>query len=616
MLKTGLMTWFTYNNYGTVLQLYALNSVIKQLGFDNEIINYIPKRPYKDPIINYILKHPFLFANEIIFRANNLIYRKYKHLLSSKIEKFDSFKKSEFSFSKECRTASELFQLNDRYDIFICGSDQIWSPLCFDEKYFLDYVNETRKMIAYAPSIGVDNITNEYIAERMRKLISRFEKLSVREDAGKDIIYNISRKNAQQVLDPTLLLGKDEWEDLLDDKADYVHDEKYILCYFLGNSKKYWNIVKRLSKKMNLPINVIPNTSKDYARPFNIISDVGPRDFIRLVRKAHIICTDSFHGTIFSIIFNKLFFTFPRFRKNDPKNQNSRIYCLLKSLSLEDRLIFNQRNALSKINEIVNFAPVHEILNKERKKSINYLSKSLSSIDIDLSKKEDRDFIITNTCCGCGACASVCTNQAVKVGLNENGFYESKINNDICIRCEKCRMVCPFVSSKPKKLDAISLFAAYSQNMTILNRSSSGGIAQELADYFNSNGEDVFGCIYNAKTRQAETIRIKSNEKDKLTLCGSKYLQSNMNGIYQELKSSKGGVFFGTPCQIAAVDLWLRKEHKREKILLVDLICHGVPTYLLWKNYLDEGHKKYHYGENPQVKFRLKKYGWRKKCIL
>jgi len=621
MKQTALLTWFHYNNFGTVLQLYALNKVIKNIGFRNDVIDYKPRPTYKkySRLIRFI-RRPFFYLHERVFRIKSYIYK--KHLLKtkenfsnefkSKNEKFDIFRTNEFSFSCECQTASDLFQLNDKYEAFICGSDQIWSPLAFNTHYYLDFVTNTNKMIAYAPSIGQSEIKDRDVAYAMRTLIGRFTHLSVREDSGCDIVKKLTQKECNQVLDPSMLLCKDDYNDIIEKYVKSEECGKYILCYFLGDNEKYWKAIKKFAQKTGLSVRVIPIFNKDYCRSFEICSQTGPAEFLSLIRNASFVCTDSFHGTIFSIIYEKPFCVFERFSRNEVNNnQNSRIYSLLKLFDLEDRLVSSYKEIQKLLNSAIDFETVNNILEKQRKTSIQYLSNALKSASSDILG--NYDYKVTNTCSGCGTCAFICSQKAIQIVLNSNGFYESVVEQSLCIRCNECRSVCPFGKNAAVKITKDhSLYAIYSKNADILATSTSGGIGRELAVYFNAAGQDVFGCVYNKFKRKAETICISTSETEKIPeLSGSKYLQSDTADIYKKIYQSEGGIFFGTPCQVAAVNLLLQKYRKRQQFILVDLICHGVPSDLLWKKYLTEGAMKYHYGENPDVIFRYKKHSWK-----
>jgi ferredoxin len=623
MKKSAVLTYYHFTNYGTILQLYGLNKTIQNMGIVNDVIDYIPGPTYKEPMIKRMIKYHFFYIDRLRFLAKNYLYRKYiiktnENIIidiKNKTSKFDLFRASEFTFSKRCKTSSDLFQLNDCYDAFVCGSDQVWSPHAFNPKYYFDFISDTNTMIAYAPSIGEDHIKNQYITEKMSKLIRRFSHLSVREDSGVDIIQGLTQKNSLHVLDPSMLLDKDEYDKIINKYVKQHENGQYILCYFLADKERYWKCIKKITKETKIPVKVIPIFYKDYTRPFDCAKETGPAEFLQLIRDAAIVCTDSFHGTIFSILYNKAFFSFERFHKYDPENQNSRIYSLLRMFSLEDRLIYNYKDIKLKLRSIIDFNRVNRVLDKQKNISIKYLSDALQSAFFHKSKEDN--FVITNTCSGCGSCELVCKNRAIKIILNDKGFYESVVDNNLCLYCKECRSVCPYGNSAPAKITyKHSLFAVYSKNPMVLKTSSSGGLGREIAEYFHNSGADVFGCTYNVLKRRAETICIHPHESDKIiTLSGSKYIQSNMSGIYDKIHQSNGGVFFGTPCQAVGVNSFLQKYDKRKSFILVDLICHGIPSDLLWQKYLAEGDRKYQYDMNPDVQFRYKKYGWEKKYI-
>jgi hypothetical protein len=234
-------------------------------------------------------------------------------------------------------------------------------------------------MIAYAPSIGVMDITDKNIKAKMAVLISRFEHLSVREDRGREIIFELTQKESELVLDPTLLLDSNDYDSLVDGMTDFR--KEYLLCYFLGENEKYWRTVQKMQRVKNMSIKIIPIHGKDCKRKFEIALDTGPCDFLWLFKNASLICTDSFHGTIFSILYKKQFVIFERFSKHDPKGENSRIYNLLKCLSLEDRVV-SDKNIYNVLSKEIDFESVDSILSKLKKKSIMYLENTLKKATV------------------------------------------------------------------------------------------------------------------------------------------------------------------------------------------------------------------------------------------
>lgn len=579
--KVATITWHTYNNYGGVLQAYALRQAIIQLGYNKvDIIDYNPNIQRKK------------ITKKDIYRKLLLRQEYIKKLIKEKNEKFDKFRKDNFTFTRKCDNATELFLLNDQYDKFICGSDQIWAPTLYNENYFLSFVNNDSKKISYAPSMGLTTIENRYVKENIRKLVSKFESISIREEKGKEIIKEFTNKDIEVVLDPTLLLNKEEWNknfELEDSKKDYI------VFYCLGSNKKHYKTAKKIAKSLNMELKIIPGDVFDYKKEG--LQNASPEEFLKLIYNASMVITDSFHGTIFSINFNIPFVTLKRFKDNK-FSQNSRIYNILKKVNLEER-IYNDNLKYFVENTKVDFAACNKIIEQERKNSLKFLQSSLEK-----ENKDDAFNIITNICAGCGMCAEVCPKKCITIKLNDKGFYCYEIDEKKCIKCNKCKKVCGQLSTDAKELEKMKLYSAYSLNENVLKTSSSGGIAYEISLYGIQNKMPVIGCTYNLEKNRAEHIKV-TKEKDLLKLSGSKYLQSYMPEALKELEKMEKGIVIGTPCQIASIDRYLKNINKRERFILVDLICHGVPSYHLWKKYISK------YNKIEDVKFRDKKYGWR-----
>ena len=613
MKKIALLTWITYENYGTFLQWYALTTVLKNLGYSVDSIHYIPREtpnafimPDKDTsFLKYCARRGFqkLFHRKSI----SLPYETQSERHSS----FENFQNKYFTLTNPCYTLSQLFTLNDDYDYFVCGSDQIWSPLCFDSHYFLDFVQDKSKKIAYAPSIGTDEIKNPYISEKMASLISRFANVSVRENAGKRIIKELTGQDAPVVLDPTLLLDSAEWNSVAD--TTYNVPGKYILCYFLGCNEKYWEEVLRLSVRENLPLVVIPVFEKDFTRSKNVPKDVGPAQFLTLVKNATFVCTDSYHGSIFSLLYKKSFAVFSRFSRNDIRNQNSRIDTFCENFNLENRRVSKQ-NPLNEIfSNHIDWSEPYARLAELRKKSTDYLN-------FAFEENTDTEFKITNTCCGCGACAAVCPKHAITIKRNEDGFLQSFVDNEKCVKCNTCRRVCPYFQTNfiIPITNSNLLYAAKSTSTEVLNISSSGGIAFELMNFFKNNYKSVTGCIYDKESLSALGVSVSGEKVEKFDLSvfqGSKYTQSDYQNVFKELKNLDGGIITGLPCQIAAANNYLELIGRRNEFFLVDIICHGVPSQNLWEKYISESRKKFRFAENPEIKFRDKPLGWAQRFI-
>jgi len=367
-MKVAIVTWFHYKNYGTALQCVALNNKIKQLGYDCDILNYIPVLKNNKKFLDRI-------SNGIRWRIEKLLLKLYKNDISIRNKKFDKFINENITFSDYIKNNNILEDQNKKYDTFVCGSDQIWAPNNLDGIYYLNFVNQNKNKIAYAPSIGLNSIPDDSI-EKVKKWVIRFNHLSVRERQGAEIIEKLTGKKCKCVLDPTLLETAEQWRKI----AKKIKKRKpYLLCYFLTENDYYWKYVKQIAKKRNLDIVLVPIECKSYFRlGVKKETKCGPKEFISLIDNADFICTDSFHGTIFSINLNKDFYCFKRFKDNDKICQNSRIYNILNIVKLEDRLISSKSKIDLNNLKIKDYNSINKILDSERKKSLTFLENSLN----------------------------------------------------------------------------------------------------------------------------------------------------------------------------------------------------------------------------------------------
>lgn len=587
MKKIGLMTWFTHNNYGSVLQAYALGETIKNENFIIEYINYEPK-----PIAKNI------FERSLNKNIDSLYERIMKNKVTKSKKKID-VKYAEFrkklNASSLCNGFTDLKSISNQYDSIVCGSDQIWSPNAYDENYFLVFADNIKK-IAYAPSFGVTDIYDINLKNKIRSMVNSFDFVSVREEDGKNILNN---KDIIKTLDPTLLLNSQEWIKKLNLTNNNFH--KYILCYFLGNNKKYYNYAKKIAKEKKLELLIIPTNSFSINKRGKVLYDCGPKEFVEYIYNASLILTDSYHGMLFSINFNKNFVIFERFN-NNRESQNSRIYSTLNEFSLFARLYSNIKNNNAEVFE-TNYTNVNKILNEKRRISIDFLNESLHFEKKGLT----HNYEITKMCTGCGMCAAICPQKCISIKINKNGFYEYSVDKEKCINCDMCKKICGQCKNNVEIINGKKIYACKSNNKDVLISSASGGIGTELSRLSIENNINVIGCTYNYEKNIAEHVVIDSMNEIGL-LKGSKYLQSYTVDAFSKLKKMKNGVVIGTPCQIASVDNYLRLLDKRDSFILIDLICHGVPTYNLLYRLLDGKRIK-------NINFRNKRNGWHSKIL-
>lgn len=367
------------DNYGAILQAYALSNKLKSFDYIPLIIRYMVSGEYekgKAPLSKRI--------KSTLFNRNISLYAK-KTLVMNRLLKrstnalFLKFAENHLQFyNEEYMGFSALKQGPPDLDAFITGSDQVWNPVIHnnvnDPGYFLDFVPANKRRIAYAPSMGVDRLPKACNVD-LKSYLDKFYALSIREQSGADIIKSICNMDVRVVLDPTMLLTCSEWEEVCK-PTDFLPDE-YILCYKFGKSKIMDTLIKRLSDHYHLPVVAVPASPETR---FKADYRIGPGEFLSAIKNARVICNDSFHASVFSIIYNKPFLTFPRHAQSTEFSMNSRMSGLLKTFELESQYITSEQQfGFDKISNL-SFDRANAILQKKRLESIDYLKKSLQDI--------------------------------------------------------------------------------------------------------------------------------------------------------------------------------------------------------------------------------------------
>jgi hypothetical protein len=267
-----------------------------------------------------------------------------------------------------------LFDHALNYDIFICGSDQIWNPniTSLDPAYFLSFVPTDKKKIAYAASFGISDMPRGY-QKILKKLLEGIEYISVREKEGKQIIKSLTGRDVDVVLDTTLLLNEEEWG-VISEPCPSREEKRYVLCYYVQNNKRLDDISIKCSKAMGIPRVVINASNKDRFNGAIPVFAVGPSEFVKLFKDASFVVTNSFHGITFSINFKKPFFL--DLLNGEAVSRNSRLINILEDLNLSTRLIGNLASINGKSMDY-NFKEAIIKLGMLKEKSLNFLRKSI-----------------------------------------------------------------------------------------------------------------------------------------------------------------------------------------------------------------------------------------------
>lgn len=394
MKKIGCVIAYAkgHNNYGTSLQGYAMIRKIQEMGYNVEVIEYVKRLSVLDKM-RYAVNA--LRAGEIKVLKKKLksnvpeVNTEYGKGLIQRTQAVDAYKaKKLIPLFHKYVGYKALHEGSRSYDVVVVGSDQVWTPLSLPNKFFnLLFVDDSIRKVAYASSFGVSEIP-DFQKEATGRYLDRFYRIGVREQRGKEIVESLSNQKAQVVADPTLLLTREEWEQEIDEViSDSTQANKkraegapYIFCYLISPNEEARVQAKKLSEKTGLPIITIRHMEQ-YREIDETIGNeapyaVDPNDFVRYISKAAYVCTDSFHCTVFSILFHRKFMTFYRTSHKDHTNRNSRIDSLFDILEVNRNHIYTRD--IDKIEDPIDWEQVDDSLSKIRLQSIIFLKNALS----------------------------------------------------------------------------------------------------------------------------------------------------------------------------------------------------------------------------------------------
>jgi len=363
MKKIGVLTFHRADNYGATLQAYALQKVILENDFNCEIIDYRNPK-FEAHFQNKSLKRKVI--NSIKF----FLYHKYYSDTKAKNIKFTNFRKKHFIISEHYKNA-DVF--SNEYTAVIVGSDQVWNVKLTDNDYtfFLPYRHGAKKL-SYAASFGTSSF-NDNDSLKMKQYIEQFDSLLVREEDGIKFLSKMTDKLVNKVLDPTLLVREEQW--LKISKPFKNINEKYILLYLVADQKNAINIAKKIAHEKSLKIYYLDAGRFKIDGIINI-KDVGPDEFICLIKNATYVITTSFHGLIFSLNFNTPFL----FEMNHKSvNANSRLIEVMNTFRLEKYLIQSD-DLIEYLNLSYNWENINQLIDLEREKSKQLLLNSLRSL--------------------------------------------------------------------------------------------------------------------------------------------------------------------------------------------------------------------------------------------
>ena len=573
--KIAITTLVGCLNFGNKLQMYALQQLLKN-NFDVDVYTF----SHDSFLISN--KRKLSLAKKVIdkLRTKKSLKERRREKNFAYFDKFISFDNNEY-------TRDDVNSLNKKYDFFIAGSDQVWN----DEmnlnikNHVLSNIDKNKK-ISFSASLGKTELTS-YEKALFKKYLSQFKAISVREKQSVKTLEEIINNKIDWHIDPTFYVSPDEWK-LLERKPKQKLNDNFILVCLLGeNYLKYNEFINKLSKKYNLKIvNIWDKHSKFY--------DIGPSEFLYCIQRAKLVLTDSFHTIVFSILFKKPFLHLSRIDKLSDMSIRVKSLEELFSVKFDTPNDFIEENLFKfKIKD------VDKVLQKEKKRALEYLKHALCDT-LTFNSLKDKDF----DCSGCGACAYICPKKAISYSTNEKGFIQPIIDETKCVHCGLCVKNCVELKRFEQLKFDNGIFAYKINDRNEVKNSSTIGLVHALALKTIRSGGVVFGVAYNKSNNKFIKV---DNEIDLGKLRGSKYYQADVTVIYKEIKyllnSGVQVMVCGTPCQITGLSSQFGQYNN---LLLIQLICHGVPAYSLFQQV-----EKEYYGDIPDsVNFKLHNPSW------
>ena len=375
MKKVVIITIHYVDNFGSVLQTYATQHTFNKLGCSAQILDYIRENyryPYllKETSQKYKKRQGLLYAQPfrsvLLFRWS-LIYKKRERI-------FSKFRRKYFNLTKSYHDYSDLMNCPPLADIYVTGSDQVWNNEYnggFLPEYFLSFAPKDSKKIAFSASFGKTQFDREDL-EEMHPYLKEYDGISVREESGLGILKGVGCHNAIHVLDPTLMLSKEDWCRALNISDSFLQKKSqkgYVLLYQLNYNEKMKVFAERLAAENNLKLYIVSAVYKIASQNAKILNYLAPEEFVSCINGAAYVVTDSFHGTAFSLNFHKNVYVF------NPPKYSTRISSILKLVGVEHRLVEEEMDWMKYCP--INFETVDAVFESERKKANEFIGKFL-----------------------------------------------------------------------------------------------------------------------------------------------------------------------------------------------------------------------------------------------
>lgn len=374
--KIAVVTFHRANNYGATLQAYALTFKLNQMGADAELLDY------RAPVIEKLF-HNFMPLTKSLKGIWVFLHHRFIRDAST-YQAFASFRREVMQISSHSyRTSDELASTEKDYDKFVAGSDQIWNPDIFSESklnqdytYMLNFVQNRQKKCSYAASIGISELSADKSA-KYSKYLSDFSQLSVREHKAVEMLESLLSRDILAVCDPVLLLNPLEWRRV--EKPVNIPNKEYILVYSVGGGKTLLSYADELAKKEQCAVYTIqpPVVATASNNRKQLLTGIGPAEFLWLIRNARAVITSSFHGTAFSLLFQRPLHVVQETKKQSG-NRNSRFDSLFRYFSIKDSQLEEKNCSAGRVISIAPPQHNNEALSISKSESLDFLSRIIS----------------------------------------------------------------------------------------------------------------------------------------------------------------------------------------------------------------------------------------------
>lgn len=556
-MNVGILTFHGVDNYGAVLQAWSTTHWLQQHGVRPEIIDYRPYEVYK----RYRVFQAYGYRNN----PRRLLADGLKAWKTVKRQaNFKRFRQENLPVSdKVFYSFDELKEIGSAYDSYLCGSDQIWNPKLtrgFDPSFFLRFVQDGAKKIAFAPSVAIKGLSEAQIAA-IAEYTADFHALSIREQETIDVLQPYCAEKIYQISDPVFLSEASDFDAL----ARYGNSKKpFVFLYVIGAAKDNAGIIRAaeaLAKRENCRlVYIIDGNSRSVRIHGKNLFGCNPKRFLGAIKNAKYVVSNSFHATAFSVLFQKQFYAFLK------PNTGSRVQGLLSEFGLEDRICRSGADLEKKV-ELIDYTPVPAKLARIRQNSEAYL---LSALDIQPSASFPR-------------------------------YDEESAQREAAYQALK-----QDVDAKRGKY-----LIARHRNEGVRQASRSGGVFTAVSDAILDAGGVVYGCRMEGTARAVHARAETKQERDAFR--GSKYIQSEMRDCFAQVKADlqagRKALFSGTGCQVAGLKAFLQNTD-RSNLYTLDIVCHGVPSPYVWEAYLKWIENR-RLRKVSAVDFRDKRFGWR-----